>query len=145
MTPACTPDRVISQADVIFKSNLTCQDNVITSFATASDTDLAADQIMTANFTVVSNHDLVVDLRAFTDRCRAITASIDRDRGAEFNVALNLHVTQLSGGYMFSLFLPISKTICAESTTSMNHDPVVDLGVLVQGDIGVDLAVVAND
>ena len=48
----------------------------------------------------MSDLHLVVDFRAVADRSRAVGTAIDRCAGADFYVATNANVTELSGEYV---------------------------------------------
>src|SRR5690606_13913883 len=96
---------------------------------------LAADQVVAANFTMVSDHDLVVDLGSFADEGGIVSSTIDRDGRPNFNIRVNLDVAKLSGGNVSPGFLAIAKSVGANDRAGMNRDVIGNLSVFVEGDI----------
>jgi hypothetical protein len=106
-----TYDSVIAQRNVIRQSDLASKHDIVARLARSGDTDLAAQQIVSADVAIVRDHDQVIDFGPFSDSCDTISATIDRHVGPDIDMRFDVNVAELGSRDVASFDLAITKTV----------------------------------
>src|SRR5262249_23557030 len=104
-------DHSVADPRIVLDSCLACHDHMITSLAASSDTDLSAEQVVTTDLVVVTDHPQVVDLGPLADPGGLERTAVDRAVRTDLHVGADLEPAGMGDLDMPPFSLAIAETI----------------------------------
>src|SRR5882724_7701791 len=134
---ACPNREVISHAD------LTTHNDTVLQRGATRDSDLAGEQTVTSDRHVVRDLHQIVDLASLPDHGVPDGPAVNARIGADFDVVLDDHTSNLGNLVGSARASHIAKAILPNGTAGVDDDPVADQGMHDRG-IGPDRAVATD-
>src|SRR5204863_3744499 len=118
--------------------------HVIAQLGRAGNADLRDEQAMFADLHVVSDLDEIIDLGPLAYHGLAERRAIDGGTGADLDIVLDPHDSDLGDLVMFATVRRKTVTVGTDDDTGMDDAPAADASAVVNDDVWIDDAVVAD-
>jgi hypothetical protein len=106
--------RPISDMDVILKSYLACQDDIVARAAATSDSNLRAYQVVFTDRAVVSDLNQIIDFGTHADTCDTVRTAIDGAVGTDFDILFDFNPTELACRHVLAMDQFVPKPMCTD-------------------------------
>ena len=137
--------RLVGDVDVSGHSHLSAEHAPLSHLRASGDARLCGDDGVLANLNVVGHLDEVVEFHTLADDGAAHCGAVDASVGADFHIVFDDNIADLR-----NLVVSVgggceSESVGTNHASGMNGHAVAKLATLVDGHMGIDAAVVAND
>lgn len=138
-------DGVVTDADVAIHTGLSSHDDVVADFGAAGDADLRAEEVVLANFDIVSQMAEVIDLGTAADNGIIHRTVVDGGAGTDFDVVSDDGAAELPDVMVVALFIGgEAEALPAYDGMGAKDDTVTQDAVLVDDSARIQLAVFAE-
>src|SRR5262249_334869 len=135
--------RACADRQVVPDPRLPAHDDAVPDRCAARDADLGGQQAVPADHDVVRDLDQIVDLGSFADDRITDPATVDRGIGADFDIVLDDHPSDLRNFAGALGTACEAKAVLTDRTARVYNDAVADQGVC-DGGAGADGAIAAD-